>query len=837
MGFFEEIQRLHGRDMVRDLKEYSNNSIKVAKLKNRRIFLLKCRKQGIIPTHIKNNLKKFQFQFEYKDAKTGHQVATFTSRLGNKVINLEIEITHKNLLYLECRQTSLKDKISIHLSENDWLVFAHKVRIKSNKIFHQTRVININKFNKLRNEQREIIVTQQSWLKNLSDVELPQEISTILSLGPKFCLPPNKYDIKIPNLLSAINQVTDSIEEQKRKDILTSKFINIITNFMNGDHINNSYLLKMFQKTKIFLKEHPELIVIQSDKGNVTTIMKRDQYNRLAQNQLDNEENYQRLSKDPSHSTQLKANNLVSELKKRGQLNAELASQLMYYKGNAAQFYGLPKIHKDNLDLRPIIASLDSPNCMLAEFIKDILTKAYNFNNEFYVKDSFDFVDFINDRVIPENFVLVSWDVISLFTNITIELAEESIDDNWNNIQDHCPISKQNFMRIIRFVFDTTIFSFNGTYYKQKQGTPMGSSVSPIIAVYVLDFVLKKSLPKLPFRVPFLKKFMDDIITAIPADQIQQSLNIMNQFNPKIQFTVETENNNSVPFLDILVIRENNRLLSDWYRKSMSSGRYLNWSSYHPIKMKINVVKNLKSRISKISHNSFKEKNFKILEDLLLKNGYPKKWLRRIIYNIPDNIELNINDNPPDPDISLTQENTQKQYLIIPYEEHLTKRIKSLIPIDKFKIATKNVKTIRSIFTRVKDSINDLNKSDVVYKINCIDCDKCYIGQTKTKLKQRIALHKSNIRTYKDTCALSIHANSENHQPDLNNVKILDIEKNDKKRTFIEMFRIWQHDNSMNFKKDINRLSSMYSYLMDIDSIRNKPPDRVIERGSSNIIT
>ncbi|KAK9877658.1 hypothetical protein WA026_019328 [Henosepilachna vigintioctopunctata] len=61
------------------------------------------------------------------------------------------------------------------------------------------------------------------------------------------------------------------------------------------------------------------------------------------------------------------------------------------------------------------------------------------------------------------------------------------------------------------------------------------------------------------------------------------------------------------------------------------------------------------------------------------------------------------------------------------------------------KISTRNVKSVRSIFTKLKDEEQDImNKSNVVYKKPCGDCARCYIGPTKTKLKQRVALHKSD---------------------------------------------------------------------------------------------
>ena len=58
-------------------------------------------------------------------------------------------------------------------------------------------------------------------------------------------------------------------------------------------------------------------------------------------------------------------------------------------------------------------------------------------------------------------------------------------------------------------------------------------------------------------------------------------LNVFNSINPRIQFTHEIENNNSLSFLDI--IRDNNRLITNWHRKPTFSGRFLNFKSQHSL--------------------------------------------------------------------------------------------------------------------------------------------------------------------------------------------------------------------------------------------------------------
>lgn len=147
----------------------------------------------------------------------------------------------------------------------------------------------------------------------------------------------------------------------------------------------------------------------------------------------------------------------------------------------------------------------------------------------------------------------------------------------------------------------------------------------------------------------FLKKYLDDIICAVPFDRCNDILNIFNSYNPSIRFTIETETDQSVPFLDTLVVRDSNTLVLDWYKKATSSGRCINYLSYHHIKMKINFILEFKRRIKSICHASFYQKNLTIFKDILIDNSYPIPLINKLLFNstdfIPEKIPNQVQDN------------------------------------------------------------------------------------------------------------------------------------------------------------------------------------------------
>ena len=71
----------------------------------------------------------------------------------------------------------------------------------------------------------------------------------------------------------------------------------------------------------------------------------------------------------------------------------------------------------------------------------------------------------------------------------------------------------------------------------------------------------------------------------------------LNEQDADIQFTKEIEENGKLPFLDCLVIRNNNELRTTVYRKPTHTDRLLDESSYNPTSHKATTIKTLTRRV------------------------------------------------------------------------------------------------------------------------------------------------------------------------------------------------------------------------------------------------
>lgn len=807
MGFYRDITDTYGSNTTVLMKKWSSLNIKLANCTNRRNFLLRCRRNEIIPKHVHDSIRTMEKRISTNNWKISEEMKRHLKQLRKKNLNLEIKVCYQDLRGINSCIHKIKLELAKYVPEFIFQEYSRRLKISYDKKFVKIKNLNLEKFDSLYRKQKgddRLFIDNSKWFMNVSDVDIPKEVSEFLSLGPKFGVSPTVRDFETKNFLADVECIVSDIPDDNKNNI-RAKITNNVTNFLNQIKTKPlTNLQQSFKNTKKFLEENKELYILKADKGGCTVAMSRRDYIEKTETMLGDDSTYKILEVDPTAKLQRLLNETLKRLKNSKDISVEVGKHLTTYNSVISKLYCLPKIHKPNVPLRPIVSCVGSTTYNLAKFLANILTVSLADRTDFNVQDTFSFVNNVNGIGLPQNYVLVSFDVVSLFTNIPYTFTVDIIETYWHKIEQNTTIKKSNFLGLLSLICNHCYFSFNNKFYKQVFGTPMGSPISPILAQIVMDFLLEKIIAKLPFQLPFLFKFVDDIITSVPAHQINTSLEIFNSLNQNIQFTMEEENNNSVPFLDTLLIRSNNKIILDWYQKPTASGRFLNYFSNHPTNQKYNTIIAMKNRIVHISDETFLHKNLNRLFQLFLNNGYPRTTLKKLIFN------SNFYDGPTEDNVPI-----QVTYKKLSYAHGLTDNvIKHLKPFNSIKIAKYNSVTIKRVFSKIKDETPKFDNTNVIYKIPCQDCDACYIGQTTQTLKQRIVQHKSDSRLGKKSCALATHFQEFNHKFNFENTAILEREANYRKRLFLEMVHINCDRRSINSRSDIDQLSVIYCDLL-----------------------
>ncbi len=184
------------------------------------------------------------------------------------------------------------------------------------------------------------------------------------------------------------------------------------------------------------LRTNNALIIKPTDKNLGPAVMDTKTYIKQILQEHLLTSHYQQLSKQDSlnHLENFKATlkDLISS-----NLNHLSKSEVIYFqrsfkiKHRLPIFYGLPKVHKVPISLRPVVSSVNSFSSVFSYWLdfkmKDLLPLVKS-----YTKNSSD---------VPENARLFSADAKSMYTNIDTNVGIQSF-------QDFLPVTKQRYHKI-----------------------------------------------------------------------------------------------------------------------------------------------------------------------------------------------------------------------------------------------------------------------------------------------------------------------------------------------------------------------------------------------------
>ena len=84
----------------------------------------------------------------------------------------------------------------------------------------------------------------------------------------------------------------------------------------------------------------------------------------------------------------------------------------------------------------------------------------------------------------------------------------------------------------------------------------MGSPLSPVIANLYLESLEETAIHSAPFKLKLWLRYVNDTFVIWPDGPDRLQSQHLNKQHPMIQFTVEEEKYDQLPFLDVLVTKE-----------------------------------------------------------------------------------------------------------------------------------------------------------------------------------------------------------------------------------------------------------------------------------------
>jgi len=139
---------------------------------------------------------------------------------------------------------------------------------------------------------------------------------------------------------------------------------------------------------------------------------------------------------------------------------------------------------------------------------------------------------------------------------------------------------------LLETILQQNYFSFQNNTYQPEKGISMGSPVSNTVAEIFLQHLENTHLKHIlqSKHIIFYTRYVDDILTIYNTkyttpETLHQHIN---KTHPNLQFTPSHEHKNSISFLDLLLIRQPDKIEIDVYRKPTTTATTINYTSNQP---------------------------------------------------------------------------------------------------------------------------------------------------------------------------------------------------------------------------------------------------------------
>nr|VZI05261.1 unnamed protein product [Spirometra erinaceieuropaei] len=342
------------------------------------------------------------------------------------------------------------------------------------------------------------------------------------------------------------------------------------------------------------LRTDDSIVIVSADKGGATVVMEKSDYVNKANQVFNDREAYTPLEEDPTKKQAAPVKKKVNELTRLKLITPDDSRCMTLNDPRIAHAYGLPKVHKEGAPLRIIVPLIGSPTYNLAKWLYRHLKHLTN-GSQYSIKNSQAFLQKI-----------------------------QGLQDNPTNI----PI--EHISELLRLCLKNYC-KFDGKFYQQVMGTPMGSPISGLLAELVLqqleEEVMRTFKPKMWLR------YVDDTFVIMKTCEIEQLHLSLNSVFPAIQFTCEKATGGFLPFLDVSIqTLSDGGLATSAYRKDSSADVILNYESNHPAAHKRSCVRTLFHRAYRYcSSDDLRKKELAFLYRLFRLNGYPVSFVKNCL--------------------------------------------------------------------------------------------------------------------------------------------------------------------------------------------------------------
>ena len=649
-------------------------------------------------------------------------------------------------------KTYLKKKYAVLLAAtNNWLSELDRFRFLRHLV-QQDGVVRIQKLNSQRNAINRLKKNRfgeasrdgSKSIVNLSKYELSTMEAFVLSHGLKFAIPPgpSRRELVFSEFESLASQLMHhKPSSTKQNEELHALLYNAAHSYVGTPVDSGNFRMHKECIAAIkSLRQNKSIIITKPDKGSGVVVMERTDYRTKMMKILGDSTKFVEIGPTAKHdrtaTIEAKFQDFLKALKDKKLITS---SEYEFVRPTGSQLpmmYGLPKTHKSEVPVRPILAMIRSPQHNLAKWLATLLQPVLMKFSSHTLSDSFTFAERIRSlQVDASNVFMCSYDIKSLYTNIPLaETLDICVDQLYNTDLTPPLFSPEVCLELLNKVTTGVEFSFDSKMFQQIDGVAMGSPLGPLLANIFVGYQEEKLFARAQPVITYMR-YVDDIFVLAPRrEDSELFLKELNNLHPALQFTTEEEIEMCLPFLDVKVERSNGSFLTSIYRKPTFSGEYVHWGSFSPVRRKLNIISCLVERAKKICSPSKLDVEIETILNIFLKLGYPEHRVKGTIKKALSKSTIGIIGPKKCP-----------VYLRLPfigppstrYEKYISSAVEKTFGSLRMRVIFQT----RTPFNgRVKDLAPIHGKSNVIYHYKC-HCESAYIGKTTQRFHRRRTQH------------------------------------------------------------------------------------------------
>ncbi|CAF1359979.1 unnamed protein product [Rotaria sordida] len=408
---------------------------------------------------------------------------------------------------------------------------------------------------------------------------------------------------------------------------------------------NARYIYKMIKSMQRKLRK-ANITVGQIDKSKLFFFIDTQEYEEKVKNYMNKTNAYREITSgicplaNDLHLVIL----LLDHLHERKEITDEQYKQ-MYPNLKTlelAHIYFDLKVHKPEISVRPIVASINAPARLISSFLDQLRTPIYNYvTKDITFINSIDLIRKLNKYqqkgYLTSTTLFVIFDVTDLYTMIPCDGAIAALRQFCQKYSTNRKIGNlkvETIIKLASIVLDTISFAYKNKYYRQIKGGAMGSPFTMVLAnIYMLEWE-QKLIQHQNRHHEIYGRYIDDVFmtTNLSKEDILKLLDetVRTDPNIKITFTI----NQALEYLDAIVENNNGQLRTTIYHKSAWEPHILPYKSDHPRHIHANIIYTMLVRAARLC-STVEDFDMERLstEMILLVNGYPPKFIQQHIKN------------------------------------------------------------------------------------------------------------------------------------------------------------------------------------------------------------